>query len=59
MAALQSLRVHVLAKDVDAAACGFSEEARYGENFVTRLGHGRDSEAPEQPYLSATSNTVL
>ena len=49
MAATQSLRVRVLAKDVDAAARGFIEEARYGENFVARLGHGRDSEVPEQP----------
>jgi len=49
----------VLAKDVDAAARKVIADAGYGDYFVHRLGHGLGSEVHEQPYLSASSNTVL
>ncbi len=58
-AALKAARPGVLAKDVDAAARKVIADAGYGDYFVHRLGHGLGSEVHEQPYLSASSNTVL
>lgn len=58
-AALAAARPGVIAKDVDAAARSVISDAGYGEYFVHRTGHGLGMEGHEQPYVTATSETVL
>ena len=57
--ALQTAQPGVLIKHVDAGARKVIEQAGYGEYFVNRLIRGSRTEVHEQPYLSATSDTVL
>ncbi len=58
-AALAAARPGVVAKEVDAAARAVISDAGYGEYFVHRTGHGLGMEGHEQPYITATSETVL
>ena len=57
--ALQTAQTGVLVKHVDAGARKIIEQAGYGEYLVNRLSRGLRTEVDEQPYLSATSDTVL
>lgn len=58
-AALAAARPGVMAKAVDEAARGVIAAAGYGAYFVHRTGHGLGVEVHEQPYLTASSETVL
>lgn len=57
--AVQTAQPGVLVTHVDAGARKVIEQAGYGEYFVNRLIRGLRTEVHEQPYLSATSDTVL
>jgi Xaa-Pro aminopeptidase len=59
LAALAAARPGVAAHVVDAAARDVIAAAGYGEYFVHRTGHGLGVEIHEQPYITATSQTVL
>ncbi len=58
-AALSAVRPGTLAREVDAAARDVIAAAGYGAYFVHRTGHGLGIDVHEQPYITASSDTVL
>ena len=58
-APLRTAHRGVLAKDVDAAACGVIEKAVYGRKSLHQLGHGLGSKLGKQSYLITTLDAVL
>ncbi len=50
-AALEKSKAGVPAEEVDFAARGVIEKARYGEYFTHRLGHGLGLQVHEEPYI--------
>lgn len=58
-AAMAMARPGVAAKLVDKAARDVIAAAGYGDYFVHRTGHGLGLEVHEQPFLTATSETIL
>jgi Xaa-Pro aminopeptidase len=50
-AALAAIRPGVAAQDVDRAARGVIEDARYGARFIHRTGHGIGLEVHEPPWI--------
>lgn len=58
-AALAAIKPGVRAKDVDQAARDVITKAGYGEFFTHRTGHGLGMAGHEEPYITATSETVL
>ncbi|MDH2325717.1 Xaa-Pro peptidase family protein [Cereibacter sp. SYSU M97828] len=58
-AALAAAKPGVRARDVDAAARGVIAAAGYGDRFLHRTGHGLGIDIHEEPYITATSDTVL
>ena len=58
-AALTAARPGVAAKTVDKAARDVISDAGYGEFFVHRTGHGLGVEVHEEPFISASSETIL
>tara|TARA_R110002020_G_scaffold109430_16_gene253194 strand:- start:59685 stop:60779 length:1095 start_codon:yes stop_codon:yes gene_type:complete len=58
-AAMAAARPGVQAKAVDKAARDVITQAGYGEYFVHRTGHGLGLEVHEQPYLTATAESIL
>lgn len=57
--AFQSVHSGVMAREVDSAARDYITKAGYGKYFIHRTGHGLGLEVHEEPYISATSGTVL
>ncbi|NJE25376.1 aminopeptidase P family protein [Thermococcus sp. MV5] len=57
--AFQSVHRGIRAKEVDSAARDYITKAGYGKYFIHRTGHGLGLEVHEEPYISATSGTVL
>jgi Xaa-Pro aminopeptidase len=58
-AALTAARPGIKAHVVDDAARAVIRDAGYGDYFVHRTGHGLGTEVHEEPYLTASSRTVL
>ncbi|WP_316858548.1 aminopeptidase P family protein [uncultured Cohaesibacter sp.] len=58
-AALDAAKPGVVAKEIDAAARSVITKAGYGEHFLHRTGHGLGIDVHENPYMSASSETVL
>ncbi|MEP3279814.1 MAG: M24 family metallopeptidase [Stappiaceae bacterium] len=57
--ALRAAQPGVKAHVVDDAARKVITDAGYGEYFVHRTGHGMGVEIHEEPYITASSQTVL
>jgi Xaa-Pro aminopeptidase len=57
--AIQAIKAGMRAKNIDAMARRFIEEAGYGENFVHGLGHGIGLGVHEPPALSPQSKDRL
>ncbi len=57
--ALEAIKPHVVANEVDKAARSVIEEAGFGEFFVHNLGHGVGLEVHEAPILSPDSKDIL
>jgi Xaa-Pro dipeptidase len=57
--AFETIKPHVLAREVDLAARRVIEEAGFGEFFVHNLGHGVGLEVHEAPILSPDSKDIL
>ncbi|MFO7742379.1 MAG: aminopeptidase P family protein [Anaerolineae bacterium] len=55
----EAARAGARACDVDRAARSVIEDAGYGPYFVHRTGHGLGMDVHEEPWISATSTTVL
>ena len=58
-AAIATVKPGIKAEKVDAAARAVIEEARYGEYFTHRTGHGLGLEVHEEPYITQGNETVL
>jgi len=57
--ALENIKPHILAKEVDLAARQIIEDADMGEFFVHNLGHGVGLEVHEAPILGPNSHDQL
>jgi Xaa-Pro dipeptidase len=57
--AFESIKLGILAKEVDLVARQIIEKAGFGEFFVHNLGHGVGLEIHEAPILSPDSNDML
>ncbi|WP_415183274.1 M24 family metallopeptidase [Phaeovulum sp.] len=58
-AALAAAKPGVKASAIDAAARGVITEAGFGPRFLHRTGHGLGIDIHEEPYITATADTVL
>jgi Xaa-Pro aminopeptidase len=58
-ASIKSVKPGIKAEEVDAAARKVIEEARYGEYFTHRTGHGLGLEVHEEPYIARGNEMVL
>jgi len=57
--AFETIKPHVLAREVDLAARRVIEDTGFGEFFVHNLGHGVGLEVHETPILSPDSKDLL
>ncbi len=57
--AIETIKPHVAAKEVDAAARGLIEQAGFGKFFIHNTGHGVGLDIHEAPTLSPDSKDTL